>query len=254
MKRIMILLTVPFTIVFGTTIYDIQSGAVNQGESVIVQGIVTAANGETPDGDGSFYIQDGTGAYNGINVISSEYTVSRGDLVELYGEYVEYYGKSEISEPENLEILSSGNTLPEPEVLSLDQEDWEPWEGVLIKIQSVTVSNDDAGYDEWDVTEIGGTNMMRIDNPGNYMYSPSNGDQFESITGPLNYTYDFFKIIPRDDLDIVQASPPVISGVSYSPPVPTEGADVMVSAEITDSGGISSAAPVSYTHLRAHET
>ena len=232
----------PFTIVFGTTIYDIQSGAVNQGESVIVQGIVTAANGETPDGDGSFYIQDGTGAYNGINVISSEYTVSRGDLVELYGEYVEYYGKSEISEPENLEILSSGNTLPEPEVLSLDQEDWEPWEGVLIKIQSVTVSNDDAGYDEWDVTEIGGTNMMRIDNPGNYMYSPSNGDQFESITGPLNYTYDFFKIIPRDDLDIVQASPPVISGVSYSPPVPTEGADVMVSAEITDSGGISSAA------------
>ena len=46
MKRIMILLTVPFTIVFGTTIYDIQSGAVNQGESVIVQGIVTAANGE----------------------------------------------------------------------------------------------------------------------------------------------------------------------------------------------------------------
>ena len=242
MKRIMILLTVPFTIVFGTTIYDIQSGAVNQGESVIVQGIVTAANGETPDGDGSFYIQDGTGAYNGINVISSEYTVSRGDLVELYGEYVEYYGKSEISEPENLEILSSGNTLPEPEVLSLDQEDWEPWEGVLIEIQSVTVSNDDAGYDEWDVTEIGGTNMMRIDNPGNYMYSPSNGDQFESITGPLNYTYDFFKIIPRDDLDIVQASPPVISGVSYSPPVPTEGADVMVSAEITDSGGISSAA------------
>ena len=91
MKRIMLVLTVSFTIAFGTTIYDIQSGAVNVGESVIIQGIVTAANGETPDGDGSFYIQDGAGAYNGINVISSEYTVSRGDLVELYGEYVEYY-------------------------------------------------------------------------------------------------------------------------------------------------------------------
>ena len=97
MKRIMIQLMVSFTIVFGTTIYDIQSGAVNEGESVIIQGIVTAANGETPDGDGSFYIQDGAGVYNGINVISSEYTVSRGDLVELYGEFVEYYGKSEIS-------------------------------------------------------------------------------------------------------------------------------------------------------------
>ena len=241
MKQIMIQLTVSFTIVFGTTIYDIQSGAVNEGESVIIQGIVTAANGETPDGDGSFYIQDGAGAYNGINVISSDYTVSRGDLVELYGEYVEYYGKSEISEPENLEILSSGNALPESEVLSLDQGDWEPWEGVLIQIQSVTISNDDAEYGEWDVREIGGTNMMRIDNAGNYTYSPSNGDQFESITGPLNYTYDFFKIIPRDDLDIVQGSPPDISNVSYSPSTPTEGADVIVSAGITDNGSISNA-------------
>ncbi|HJN68274.1 MAG TPA: hypothetical protein QF602_02375, partial [Candidatus Marinimicrobia bacterium] len=226
----------------GTTIYDIQSGAVSEGESVLIQGIVTAANGETPDGDGSFYIQDGAGAYNGINVISSDYTVSRGDLVELYGEYVEYYGKSEISEPENLEILSSGNTLPEPEVISLNQEDWEPWEGVLIQIQNVAVSNDDADYGEWDVSDFGGAHTMRIDNAGNYAYSPSNGDQFETITGPLNYTYDFFKIIPRDDLDIVQGSPPDISNVSYSPSVPTEGADVIVSAEITDNGSISTAA------------
>ncbi|HIA30484.1 MAG TPA: hypothetical protein EYN82_02525, partial [Candidatus Marinimicrobia bacterium] len=242
MKKIMTILTMSFTIVFGTTIYDIQSGAVSEGESVLIQGIVTAANGETPDGDGSFYIQDGAGAYNGINIISSEYTVSRGDLVEIYGEYVEYYGKSEISEPENLEILSSGNTLPEPEVLSLDQEDWEPWEGVLIQIQNVALSNDDAEYGEWDVSDLSGANTMRIDNAGNYTYSPSNGDQFESIRGPLNYTYDFFKIIPRDDLDIVQGSPPDISSISYSPSTPTEGVDVIVSAEITDNGSISTAA------------
>ena len=241
MKKIMTILTMSFTIVFGTTIYDIQSGAVSEGESVLIQGIVTAANGETPDGDGSFYIQDGAGAYNGINIISSEYTVSRGDLVEIYGEYVEYYGKSEISEPENLEILSSGNTLPEPEVLSLDQEDWEPWEGVLIQIQNVALSNDDAEYGEWDVSDLSGANTMRIDNAGNYTYSPSNGDQFESIRGPLNYTYDFFKIIPRDDLDIVQGSPPDISSISYSPSTPTEGVDVIVSAEITDNGSISTA-------------
>ena len=139
MKKIMVLLMISFTIVNATTIYEIQTGEISVGESVLIQGIVTAANGETPDGDGSFYIQDGAGAYNGINVISSDYTVSRGDLVELYGEYVEYYGKSEISEPENLEILSSGNELPEPEILSLDQTDWEPWEGVLIQIQSVVV-------------------------------------------------------------------------------------------------------------------
>ena len=59
MKKIMVLLMISFTIVNATTIYDIQSGAVSEGESVTIQGIVTAANGETPDGDGSFYIQDG---------------------------------------------------------------------------------------------------------------------------------------------------------------------------------------------------
>ena len=151
MKKIMVLFMISFTIVTAqTTIYEIQTGEISVGESVLIQGIVTAANGETPDGDESFYIQDGAGAYNGINVISSDYTVSRGDLVELYGEYVQFWGKSEIREPENLVIISSGNTLPEPEVLSLDQEDWEPWEGVLIQIQSVTISNDDAEYGEWD--------------------------------------------------------------------------------------------------------
>jgi predicted extracellular nuclease len=241
MKKIMVLFMISFTIVNATTIYEIQTGEISVGESVQIQGIVTAANGETPDGDGSFYIQDGAGAYNGINVISSDYTVSRGDLVELYGEYVEYYGKSEISEPENLDILSSGNTLPEPEVLSLSQADWEPWEGVLIQIQNVAVSNDDAEFGEWDVSDLSGANTMRIDNAGNYTYSPSNGDQFETITGPLNYTYDFFKIIPRDDLDIVQGSPPDISNVSYSPSVPTESSDVTVSAEIADNGSISTA-------------
>ena len=243
MKKIMDLIMISFTIVNATTIYEIQTGEISVGESVLIQGIVTAANGETPDGDGSFYVQDGAGAYNGINVISSDYTVSRGDLVELYGEYVEYYGKSEISEPENLDILSSGNPLPESEVLSLSQTDWEPWEGVLIQIQNVAVSNDDAEYGEWDVSDLSGANTMRIDNAdaGNYTYSPSNGDQFVSITGPLNYTFSEYKIIPREDDDLVQANPPVITNVSYSPSVPTEGTDVIVSAGITDNGSISNA-------------
>ena len=113
------------------------------------------------EGNESFYIQDGTGMYNGINVISGD-EVSRGDLVEVYGDYVEFYDRSEIV-MDNLQIISSGNTLPEPEVLSLDQEDWEPWEGVLIQIQNVAVSNDDAEYGEWDVSDLSGASTMRID-------------------------------------------------------------------------------------------
>ena len=242
MKKIIVLLMISFTIVTATTIHDIQSGAVEEEESYLIQGIVTAANGETAEGDTSFYIQDGEGAYNGINVISSEYTVSRGDLIEVYGEYIEFYGRSEIRYPDNLEILSSGNELPEPETLTLNQADWEPWEGVLIRIESVVVSNDDAEYGEWDVSDFGGANTMRIDNAGNYTYSPDNGDQFVSITGPLNYTFSEYKIIPRDDEDIVEAVTPVISNIIYSPSSPTEEDDITVSANITDNGSIASAA------------
>jgi hypothetical protein len=113
MKKILILLTMSFSIVFATTIYDIQHGDVPLGTTVTIQGIVTAGSGETPDGTLSFYIQDGAGPYNGIYVNNSDYEVLRGDLVELYGDYIEYDGKSEINEPENLEVLSSGNTLPD---------------------------------------------------------------------------------------------------------------------------------------------
>ena len=81
MKKIMVLLMISFTIVNATTIYEIQTGEISVGESVTIRGVVTAACGETPDGDGSFYIQDGTGMYNGINVISSDCEVSRGDSV-----------------------------------------------------------------------------------------------------------------------------------------------------------------------------
>ena len=187
-----------------TTIYTIQSGSFPDGTPVTIRGVVTAGTGETPDGGGnSIYIQDGQGEYSGINIYAPDYTFSRGDSVEIVGTTKEYYDKTEIENVTNVTVIETNVALPDPEILSLDQADWEPWEGVLIQAQNVTVSNDDAGYGEWYVSD--GTDSLKIDNSSNdhYTYSPTNGDVITSITGPLNYSYSSYKLIPRDDDDII---------------------------------------------------
>ncbi len=187
-----------------TSIYDIQSGVIAEGTIVSVIGVVTAGSGETPDGSVAFYIQDGSGEYSGINVYissASNFSVNRGDSIQVTGEYVEYFGKTEITNVTDITTFGTNVSLPAAEELTLNQLDWEPWEGVLVKIENVTVINDSSGFGEWEVSD--GVDTLMIDNAGNYSYSPSNGEFINAITGPLNYTYSNYKMIPRDDDDIV---------------------------------------------------
>ncbi len=225
-----------------TSIYDIQSGAVTEGTAVIVNGTVTAGSGETPDGSVAFYMQDGTGQYSGINVYissSSGLTVNRADSIQVAGTYVEYYGKTEIENVTSITVFATGALLPDPEVLTLALADSEPWEGVLLQVQTVTVINANTGYGEWWVTD--GTDTLVINNAGNYSYTPTVGEIINSITGPLNYSYSEYKIIPRDDNDIVISGPPTIADIAIDPTSPTEADDVTVSATITDDGSVASA-------------
>ena len=238
--------TVAFTISEGqepTLIYDIQSGSFPDSTVVTVRGIVTAGTGETPDGGGvSIYIQDGQGQYSGINVYAPDNTVSRGDSIEVVGWTMEYYGKTEITEVTDISILGTDIPLPNPEILTLNQSDWEPWEGVLIQIQSVTVSAEEDNFGEWEVSD--GTNTFRIDNSysDHYTYTPAVNDLIGYITGPLNYSYDNYKLIPRDDDDIVLGGgPPSVTNISLNPSSPTESDEVTVSAIITDDGTVASA-------------
>ena len=238
--------TVSFTVapaLTATPISDIQSGVIAEETVVTITGTVTAGSGETPDGSVAFYLQEGTGQYSGINVYissSSGFSVNRGDSIFVTGEYVEYYDKTEIDNVTDITVISTDVTLPTAEVLTLDQTDWEPWEGVLISIQNITVSNDDAGYGEWKVTD--GVDSLIIDNAGNYTYTPTNGEFIASITGPLNYSFSNYKMIPRDDVDIdLTGDSPSISNIVINPSSPTDTDDVIVSATITDNGTIASA-------------
>lgn len=173
------------------------------GQEVTTQGIVTAF---FYDGGNRYtFIQDGTGPWSGLLLYKPDGYVNVGDLLEVTGTVSEYNGLTEIAFG-IATVLSSGNELPAPEVLSSGDVSQEQWESVLVRVENVTVTDDDLGYGEWEVDDTSGG--ARVDDLGDYGYSPTNGDLLDFVQGPLFYGYGDFKIEPRDDDDISVYVPP----------------------------------------------
>jgi hypothetical protein len=193
------------------SIYDIQYTDSASGDSpydndtVTTEGIVTAVF----SGGNQVWIQDGEGPWNGLNLYQPDPAPAVGDRVEVTGLIEEYYGLTQLTDGA-VTVLSSGNPLPMPEPLPTGDVSQEQWESVLVRVDDVTVTDEDLGYGEWEVDD--GTGPMVVDDLGSYSYTPANGDELDFVQGPLNYSFGAFKIEPRDDDDIGVDVPP--------PPVP----------------------------------
>ncbi len=209
-------------------IASIQDGTIPTGTPVTIQGIVTAESWafDSPDNLSHFYIQDADTAWSGIKVYSSGVEVSQGDEVRLTGVVAEYNGVTEITTLDSLEILSQGHHV-NPLVVPMTTADWEPYEGVLITVEDVTVSNPDLGYGEWSVTD--GANELVCDDDARYYYYPAQDEALASITGVLDYSYGAYKLEPRLTNDIVTAdgltSIQAFQQVRYSDLFPYEEVD-----------------------------
>ncbi len=179
------------------TIYEIQYSTTgpspHEGELVETSGIVTAKF------ENYFFIQDGIGAWNGIAVYPLQ-EVEVGDEITISGSVLEYNDKTEITDIINMTILGTSD-LPDPIIINAAElSSTEDYESVLSNIQSLTVSNEDLGYDEWEVEDQSGACV--IGGLGDYTYIPVLDDFIYSITGIVDYTYGNFKLEPRDDDDI----------------------------------------------------
>ncbi len=185
------------------TIASIQDGTIPEGTEVTVEGIVTAEPyAFYPEDDLRYYfIQDDMAAFSGIKVYDPGRHLSEGDEVRLTGTVDEYFDVTEIVDVTEIEVLSTGNVM-EPLVVTL-AADMEMYEGVLIQVNDVSVSNTDLGNGEWSVTD--GTTEMRIDDAADYFYTPVADEAFSSIVGVLEYSWDNFKILPRLARDIQTA-------------------------------------------------
>jgi len=216
-----------FSLIARPTIYDIQSTMTvidisdYKGQRVQITGVVTAIDG------GNFWLQDGSGAWNGIMGYDYDAVdlISVGDNVTLDADVTEYTtsgsSETELGNVSNLVVNSSGNTLPEATVITTGTYG-EEYEGVLVKIVSATVVNPDAGYGEFIIND--GSGDLVVDDKI-YAYTTTIGETI-GVTGIGHDEYGD-KILPRSADDIVDLTAPTFTSI----PADTD-VDVAIDASI----------------------
>ncbi len=229
------------------TIKDVQYSPFGGGFSgyngfeVTVTGVVTADTTDL-EGDGGsqgpqVFMQSGKGAWSGIRLFGTEaLKLKRGDNITVKGIVNENYSVTEIKGldlPANVVVNSTGNPSPDPIVLSTQtigvltngKLPAESYEGVLVKYENITVTDDNADGESGPVTNNYGeiyvadaSNIQtRIEmQEGTHSFHNSwNGltsantikvkttDTFESLTGILSFSFSNYKLLPRKNDDFI---------------------------------------------------
>ncbi len=180
------------------SIYDIQGqqdDSPYDGQIVSTSGIVTGNFGT------SYFIQDGTGLWNGLFIYESGRNPSIGDSVIITGEISEYYGKTEMSNITDYYFITGNNELPEAvEVATGDVE--EGHESIVVKVNNAICTDDEyqANFYMWAIDD--GSGELKIHNTSIFEYEPTKGLTYD-ITGPMNYDFDEWKIELRYESDVV---------------------------------------------------
>ncbi len=176
-----------------------QSESPYSGMTVETYGIVTGVGSE------GYFIQDSTGGWHGLYVFDDDNTPSRGDSVRVVGTIQEWpdFEDEKVTEMgalSDFEVISGGNDIPAPVQLNPADIADEQYEGVLVRIKNVECTRPIDGYGDWHVYD--GADTCRI---STMFYAPvaTVGADYDSITGPVHYDYDNYKIVPRDENDVV---------------------------------------------------
>lgn len=234
MKKLVFALTLVFLWGFSlsaTTIYDVQFNNTDPGGSppdtcypspkedstVTITGVVTGITVNTSYDN--FWIQEVSGLWHGIYVFDNYIHPSRGDSIRLTGLIKEYYGVTEIDpDPGAHQILATGLSEPDPiKVTSAElaggcSATGESFEGVLVRIDSVVVTQDLNIYGEWYISDDGGITECQIDDKC-FHYDPTVGESLTYIIGVVHYSYSEYEINPRSigDIGRPQGPPPFLS-------------------------------------------
>jgi len=182
------------------TIYDIQgqtAASPYEGQTVTTSGIVTgvAYNG--------YYIQDGSGAWNGIFVFDNNNVPVMGDEVVVSGEVQEYYEMTELGYISSYSVESQGNQLPDVVTITALETTMEDYESVLVQVQNVEVTELPDQYGVWRGQDENGIHVIMDDDI--FAYTPTLGDHL-NIIGCIMYGFSEFKINPRMSDDITPYS------------------------------------------------
>lgn len=217
---------------------------------VQVTGIVTADTSDL-QGDGNqvarrVYIQDGKGPWNGLQVngLAADPLV-RGQKVTVNGLIREVNNNTIIDSTTSIQVVSTGNPLPEPVVISTSTIgalgngtiSAEQYEGVLVRYNFVKVTDDNAdgnsgpngnGNSNFGEIVVADTSNIgtRVElQEGNHLYHnlwdatlsaiPGNiqvkvNDTFDALVGIPFYSFSNYKLVPRKAADFINYHPTAI--------------------------------------------
>ena len=177
------------------------------GQRVTIGGIVTA--------DKSAFVtrlyleQSDAGPWSGVTVYAGAIPapVAEGDSVIVAGLVGEYHNRTDITPVNFLRVVSSGNPIPGPNLvtpnqISTDSPTAESYEGVFVRCDPVFVA-DTTGFQafgEWDVSDVA-AHTVKVGHSGDYTFYPHIG-RWMNIRGPMDYVYENFRIEPRRNADI----------------------------------------------------
>jgi len=206
-----------------TAIYDIQfvpdpdsdDASPLNGEEVTIHGVVTAEFWGS-DQYRYMFVQDAEGPWNGI--VCFEYDgwhlfpwvdasgnahpgPGEGDEVTLTGTIEEYYNLTELASVTSGIVHGASDEELTPSLISIS-EIGEAYEGCLIAVEDVVVTDPDLGYGEWEFGD--GELTARCDDKWDYFYYPVEGHQLADIVGVLDYNFSNYKLQPRLARDMVE--------------------------------------------------
>jgi predicted extracellular nuclease len=183
-------------------------------------GVVTADYQD--EAERGFYVQDVEGDGNpatsdGIFCYQYSWNVEVGDYVKLQGKVSEYYGMTQMYKPYTT-IISHNNPLPEPVELNPPFDDYasdvyyESLESMLVSVnrmRAVAGTNQygeaagvraDTGIKRVFQDDPAGTGgIIFTDDAGGCLVNARTGNMIVGLVGPLDYSYDEYKVLPSAD-------------------------------------------------------
>jgi predicted extracellular nuclease len=194
------------------TIPEIQQGDIAEDTAVeVTDAICTAVAGS------GFFVQDAAGGeWSGIWVFTGDEGPfpALGDVVTVVGVYNEFFDLSQIDTTGGGSVTVTDSpgeaNVPAPELLAV-ADLGESWEAVLVRVAGDT-------FTVVELSAVMNVNEFRVEDGGadsvwvdDFMYDVVDagdlagfdiGASFDAIQGPLNFSFEEFKIAPRtlDDL------------------------------------------------------
>ncbi|MCB2198637.1 T9SS type A sorting domain-containing protein [bacterium] len=211
-----------------TPIYDIQfvedpatdDASPWADQDVIVEGWVTFD--PISGGNTRFFMADAAGAWNGIYVYvpgGLQQRMGVGWYVRVSGYIQEYFGLTElvVEDQSNIQVFDSAIHWDNPpaalayttvSMADMQGASAEAYESCLIRFENVITTAEPGNYGEWFIGDESG-NSFKVDNPmseNGYMQIVTLDKPYDYVQGPLNYSYDEYKLLPEIAHDLKVAT------------------------------------------------